>query len=74
MIGVFLIVAALHCRFPLAVWIVGGSAIVAAMALVILGQKRLDSLIAWWLGRQGLIRTSAVFALAFGVLLVYAGA
>ena len=70
--AVFLAVAP-DCRAPLVIRIVGVISIVAAVALVIFGRIRLDALIKWWLGRPALLRVSATGAIAFGVLLVYAG-
>lgn len=73
-IGTLLFVIAPECRLPLVVQILGAVTVAAAVVLIFVGQKRLDSFIAWWLARRRLIRTSAVFAVIFGSLLVYAGA
>ena len=73
-LGVVLLVVAPDCRLPIVVSVLGIIAIVAAVAILIVGQRRLDSFIGWWLTRPpAVIRVSALFALAFGVLLVYAG-
>ena len=73
-LGVFLLVASPDCRLPTVVSVLGIIAIVAALAILIVGQQRLDSFIGWWLTRPAaVIRVSALFAIAFGVLLVYAG-
>ena len=47
-------------------------AVLAAVALLLMGRERLDRLVDWWLGlSDGLLRVSAVFAAAFGAYLVY---
>lgn len=74
-LGVVLLVVASDCRLPAVVTALGVIAIVAAVAILIVGQHRLDSFIAWWLARSpAVIRVSMLFALAFGVLLIYVGA
>jgi len=74
-LGCVLLVVAPTCRLPIVVNLIGAIAIVAAVVIRIVGQKRLDSFIAWWLAHPpALIRLSVLFAVAFGVLLVYAGA
>ena len=73
-LGVTLLLVAPACRAPLLVRIIGVISIVAALGILILGRPRLDSLIKWWLMRPRLLRVSAIFAVAFGALLVYAGA
>ena len=73
-LGVVLFAAAPACRLPMFVRIVGVISIVAALGILILGRTRLDSFIRWWLIRPALIRISGFVAVAFGVLLVYAGA
>ena len=73
-LGVVLLVAAPECRLPTVVRVIGWITIVAALSILIIGRARLDSFIAWWLGRPGLLRLSAILSIAFGVLLIYAGA
>lgn len=73
-LGSVMLAVAPSCRIPLAVQIVGGLAILAAVVLLFVGQKRLDEFIAWWLQRLHLVRVSAVFAIALGALLTYSGA
>ena len=73
-LGVVLLVVAPACRLPMFVHIVGVISIVAALGILILGRTRLDSFIKWWLIRPALIRFSGFVAIAFGALLVYAGA
>lgn len=73
-IGAVLLLVAPACSYPTLVSALGVIAIVAALIIWIAGQRRLDSVIDWWLGRPELIRASALFAIAFGILMVYAGA
>ncbi len=73
-LGTLLLVVAPACRLPLVVQVLGIISIMAAIVILIVGQERLDSFIGWWLARPpAVIRVSALFALFFGVLLVYAG-
>ncbi len=73
--GVVFLIAAPACRLPVVVQVLGVIAIVAAFVLLIVGQKRLDTFITWWLSRPpAVVRVAALFALAFGALLIYAGA
>jgi len=74
LLGVALLAVAPACRLPMLVRIIGVISIVAAMGILIFGRARLDSFIRWWLMRPALMRLSATVAVAFGVLLVYAGA
>ena len=74
-LGIVLLIAAPSCRWPVVVQVVGVIAIVAAVVILACGQKRLDTFIAWWVTRPpAVMRVSALFALAFGALLFYAGA
>ena len=73
--GTVMLIAAPECRLPVVVRVIGIIAIVAAVILLFIGQKRLDAFIAWWLARPpNVIRISAVFAMAFGVLIIWSGA
>ena len=72
--GIVLIRAAPVCRLPIVVSALGIVAIVAALGIGIAGRARLDALIGWWIQRPTLLRLSAIVAIGFGVLLVYAGA
>ena len=73
-LGVVLLAVAPACRLPMFVRIVGAIQIVAALVILILRHARLDAFIRWWLIRPALIRFSGFVAIAFGALLVYAGA
>ena len=71
--AVFLAVAP-DCRLPLVVQVVGVMSLVAALGMLAMGRERLDAFIGWWLSRSPtLFRLWATAAIAFGVLLVYAG-
>ena len=73
--GVTFLVVAPDCRLPIVVHTLGSIAILAAAVILMVGQRRLDLFIGWWLTRRpAVIRMSALFAFALGVLLVYAGA
>ncbi|MAE65952.1 MAG: hypothetical protein CMJ18_16900 [Phycisphaeraceae bacterium] len=71
--GVLLLWVAPQCRWSIVVQVVGGIAILAAIAILVIGPVKLDLLVKWWLMRSSRLRTSAIFAIAFGVLLLYAG-
>lgn len=59
-------------RHPHVIRVLALIALLAAIALAIMGSARLDRLIAWWLSRSdGLLRVSALFAAVFGAFLVY---
>ncbi len=73
-LGVVLLSVAPACRAPLLGRIVGVISIVAALGILALGRERLDAFIGWWLMRPELIRISAIVAVGFGVLWVYAEA
>ena len=74
-LGAALLIVAPSCRLPVVVQAIGAISIVAALAILIAGQERLDALIWWWITRpKSVMRISATFALAVGILLVYAGA
>ena len=73
-LGVILILAAPSCRFPEAVRIIGVISIVAAVLIPFIGFERISSLINWWESRSlAALRVWCLFAIAFGVCLVYAG-
>jgi hypothetical protein len=73
--GTLFLVAAPHCRLPDFVRMIGVLEFAGAAVLLVLGPARLHGFVAWWLERRPLfIRAWCSAALAFGVLLVYAGA
>jgi hypothetical protein len=71
-IGVLLVLAGPHSRFPLAFAILGWLAIVAALLIPVAGRARIARLLDWWSRRspQG-IRLWSLAGLAFGCFLVY---
>ena len=59
-------------RHPHVMRVLAVIALLAAVALPIMGRARLDKLIEWWLSRpDSLLRVSALFAAGFGAYLVY---
>jgi len=73
-IGAIFLLVAPSCRLPAVVQAVGIIALVAAVAILAMGQTRLDALIDWWIERSAaFMRGVSVFQLGFGALLVYAG-
>jgi len=71
-VGALLLLAAPHCRFPLAFQVLGWIAIMAALLLPVVGRGRIDRLLDWWSGRSTLgIRLWSLAGLAFGCFLVY---
>ena len=74
-LDVVLVIVAPECRLPQVVRVIGIIGFLAAVIILLVGQSRLDALIACWIKRpQWILRISAVFAIAFGTLLLYAGA
>lgn len=72
LLGAALLVAAPGSRFPLLFEILGWIAIVAAVAILLMGRERLHKIVAYLKGLPGaMIRGWLVFGAAFGVLLVY---
>ncbi len=70
--AVLLWYAAADLRWPLAMRVLAVIALLAAIAIAIIGRDRLDRLVDWWLTRPDwLFRVSMLFAAAFGGLLVY---
>ena len=74
LIGIVFLLVAPGCRAPIVVLVFGWIAIVAAVIILVVGRERLDRFIAWWLARPpSVIRISALFAVVFGAVLIYAG-
>jgi len=70
--GVLLWFAADQLRFPDVMRILAVIAFAAAVGVLILGRRRLDGLVTWWLMRSdALLRLSAALAGLFGAFLVY---
>jgi hypothetical protein len=73
-LGVFLIRAAPECRTPRLVLALGGLALAAGIAILVMGPRRLDALVDWWLDRSAaVLAVSFAAAAALGCFLVYAG-
>jgi len=71
-IGAFLWIVADELRFPYVMRIIAAISIFAAVAILIMGRERLNTLVAWWLAHSdGLLRVSAFFAAVFGGFLIY---
>lgn len=71
-VGVLFWIVADELRLTGVMRIIAAASILAAVAILIMGRNRLDSLIDWWLSRaDGLLRLSALFAAAFGGFLIY---
>lgn len=72
-LGTFFIIVAPFCQHPTVIRIIGIITLVAAVLIAIVGQPRLDVIIAWWIVRPSMIRVSALFVILFGVFLIYVG-
>jgi multisubunit Na+/H+ antiporter MnhG subunit len=71
-VGALFWLAADELRLTAVMRIIAALSIFAAVAILIMGRERLDSLIDWWLSRpDGLLRLSALFAATFGGFLIY---
>jgi hypothetical protein len=71
-LGAALVIAAPESRFPLFFEILGGIAIVAAVALLLMGRERLRKFVAWFERMPpAMIRVWLLFGIAFGAFLVY---
>ena len=71
-IGAFLWFAADELRFPVVMRVLAVIAVMAAVGILVMGRKRLDRLVDWWLSKpDSVLRVSAVFAATFGAFLVY---
>jgi len=72
-VGVLLVLAAPHSRFPLTFGILGWLAILAALLIPVAGRRRIGRLLDWWSRRTPPeIRLWSLAGLAFGCFLVYA--
>jgi hypothetical protein len=74
LLGVALLAVAPACRIPVLVQLIGVVSIVVAFSLLLAGRARMDTVVEWWLTRPELVRAAALLAVAFGALLIYAGA
>jgi len=70
--GAILLAEAANLKFPLAMQIIGGISIVAAIGILLIGQDRLDRFIEFWMRMSdNVLRFWSVFAFAFGAFLIY---
>ena len=71
--GAVLLWEAANLKFPFAMQIIGGISIAAAIALLLMGQDRMDRMIDWFMSKfsDTLMRVWSVLALAFGGFLIY---
>lgn len=71
--GLILIEVAPELRFPVAIKVIGVITFVAGIGLLMIGQKRMDRIIDWFLGvSETFVRNALVLAFLFGIFLVYA--
>lgn len=72
--GALFIAAAPSCRLSGFVRAIGLFELLGAVGLVTLGAARLEQFVDWWLGRPPpFVRYWCLAALAFGIVLAYAG-
>ena len=73
-LGSLFIWAAPSCRTPRTIFWLGVLTLVAAAVILVMGPKRLDDWVNWWLGLPAFaLVTSFSAAALFGCFLVYAG-
>ncbi len=72
-IGIIFLLAASGCKVGWFVAVFGVLAFIKGIALFVLGQKKIMSMMKWWQGRSlSFLRFHALLALAAGALLIYA--
>ena len=71
--GAILLAESANLKFPLAMKIIGGITILAAVAILLIGEKRMDRFIALWMRiSDNVLRAWSILAFAFGGFLIYA--
>lgn len=72
-LGAVLLWEAANLKFSLAMQIIGGISIVAAVALLLMGQDRMDRMVDWIMSKftDKVMRAWSVLAFAFGGFLIY---
>ena len=71
-LGAILLSEAANLKFALAMKIIGGISILAAVVLLLVGQERMDRFIDWWMRMSdNLLRFWSIFAFVFGAFLIY---
>lgn len=72
LLGAALVIASPESRFPLTFEVLGWIAVVAAVAILLLGRERLRKFVAWFEQfSPTIIRVWLLFGIAFGALLIY---
>jgi len=72
-IGIIFLIADSECRIPLLITILGIWSVVKGVLLLTLRQKKIETYLDWWLEKPAkTTRFLGVFALVFGVVLIYA--
>ena len=70
--GVIFLLAASQCRLSGIIIFLGIWALLKGVLLLVLGQKRLNTYLNWWLERPlSVIRLLGIIVLAFGALIIY---
>lgn len=71
-LGALLWFAAANLKFPLVIKIIAAISILAAVVLLVVGQKRMDRFVDWWMRMpNNVLRIWSIFAFAFGGFLIY---
>ena len=71
-LGAILLLEAANLKFTLAMQIIGGISILAAIALLLMGQERMDRMIDWFMKMsENTFRIWSVLAIAFGAFFIY---
>ncbi|HWL54432.1 MAG TPA: hypothetical protein VNQ90_18480 [Chthoniobacteraceae bacterium] len=73
-LGVIFLLGASDTRFPTFISIIGTITVIAAIVLLLLGQKKVDAFVRWWLRRNpAFMRIWALVGVVLSVLILYAG-
>ena len=71
-LGALLWFAAANLKFPLVIKIIAAISILAAVVLLVVGQKRMDRFVDWWMRMpDNVLRIWSIVAFAFGGFLIY---
>ncbi len=71
-IGAILLLEAPNLKFTFAMQIIGGISILAAVALLLMGQERMDRIIDWFMRLSDeVFRFASVVSIAFGAFFIY---
>ena len=71
-IGAILLLEAPNLKFTLAMQIIGGISILAAVGLLLMGQERMDRMIDWFMRLSDeAFRLASGFSIALGAFLIY---